>query len=109
MNKRDWKARSVADPEPGFFLVRLVRKGPVVPARIRHADGMWSALINGEAFGAASDPAAAARVFFIWHSGEEITEAEYQRRLIESRDAPPDHPLANPDRPIDLTSMPPLF
>jgi hypothetical protein len=109
MNRRDWKSRSVAEPEAGFFLMRLVRNGPFVPARIRHIDRMWSAVINGEAFPASSDPANAPRVFSIWHSAEQITEAEYRKRLLQSRDAPPDDPLANPDRPIDLTILPPLF
>ena len=109
MNKRDWDARAVAEPQPGYFLVRLVRKGPRVPAQIRHVDGQWNAVINGASFPAAADPAAAPRVFFIWHSGEEIAEAEYRKSLARSRAASPDDPLSNPGKPIDLTTRPPLF
>lgn len=109
MNRREWKARPVGEPQPGYFLMRLVRRGPQVPAQIRLSGGLWSAVVNGEEFGSASDPASAPRVFTIWHSGEEITEAEYERRLGISRQASPDDPISKPRKPIDLTSLPSLF
>lgn len=111
-DRREWKARAVAEPQPGFFLIRLVRKGPQVPARICHENGVWWAIVDSQTFPSASDPAAAPRVFPIWHGGEEITEAEYQHRLALKRWAQahqPDHPAANPGRPIDLTTQRSIF
>ena len=109
MDRREWKSRPVGEPQPGYFLMKLSRGGPQVPAQIRKIDGLWSAVINGEAFPPASDPAAAPRVFTIWHSAEEITEAEYRRRLAESKQAPPDHPLANPREAISTKTRVSLF
>lgn len=105
MSKRDWKARQVGEPEPGFFRMRLVRKGPIVPARIYHQRGVWWAVIDGQEYQAASDPAAAPRVFQIWHSGEEITEAEYLAELAKRQ-----QPGAlDRGKAIDLTKLPPIF
>jgi hypothetical protein len=109
MDRRDWKSRNVAEPQPGYFLTRLVRKGPLVPAQIRHVNGLWSAVINGQSYSSAADPAAAPRVFSIWHSSEEITAAEYAKRLSQSLNAKPGDPLSEPDKPIDLVDRPPLF
>lgn len=103
--KRSWKARQVGEPEPGYFLIRLVRKGPQVPARITHRDGIWQAIINGEPQREGTDPAMAQDVFRIWHGGEAITEAEYLRAMHKAR-----QPSALPPRePIDLTKRAPLF
>lgn len=104
-SKRDWKPRAVGQPEAGYFLIRLVRKGPLIPARIVLRDGMWWAMINGSEYPAASDPAAAPRVFQIWHGGEVITEKQYNKALAKSS-----HPDAlDPNKPIDLTKLPSIF
>jgi hypothetical protein len=92
--------------------MRLVRGGPRVTARIVHSDDLWFAVIDGFAYQSARDPAAAPRVFSIWHAGEEISEADYFARLRRKQEqlaADPTCPAANPTKPIDLASMPSLF
>lgn len=104
-DKRSWKARQVDQPEPGYFLIRLVRKGPLVPARITRRDGVWQAIINGEPQREGADPTTAQGVLRIWHGGEVISEAGYLRAMHKAR-----QPDALPPRePIDLTKLPPLF
>lgn len=105
LERRSWKARAVGLPEPGWFLIRLVRHGPLVPARIIHRDGLWQAVILGEPRAAAAEPSAAADVFRIWHGGEMITEAEYLTAMRKARQA--DAP--KPREPIRLANLAPLF
>lgn len=106
--------RVVDQPEPGFFLMRLVRRGPKVAARIVHDEhGIWRAHIDGvpqEPGGA--DPHRARGVLRIWHSGTRCTEQEYLYRLALKAWAmahDPDHPAANPERPVSLRRMKPIF
>ena len=110
MNERP---RPVDTPEPGYFLMRLVRGGPHVPAQIiQHADGQWQAVIDGEARGSHPDPAYAVDVFRIWHSGARTTSDEYHHRLRMKSWAQknmPEHPAANPRKAITLTKLPPLI
>lgn len=105
--------RDVARPEPGYFRLRLVRHGPWVPARIvRRPDGQWQAIVNGESYRADPDPGRAPWVFRIWHGGRVIDRAAYLEMLRVKGWAQahqPDHPAANPRKPIDLTAAPPLF
>jgi hypothetical protein len=105
-------ARAVGQPEPGYFAIRLVRRGPRVPARICFDGVTWHAEVNGERFAGATDPAAAPRVFSIWHGGDFITEREYRHMLdmaAWARRHAPDHPAAKPNRPIDLTNAKSIF
>lgn len=104
-DRRDWKSRAVAQPESGYFRYNMVRQGPLVPARICHEDGLWWAMIEGRAYEKASDPAAAPKVYPIWHSAEMISERQYWADMAKRglKDALP----AN--QPIDLTKLPPLF
>ncbi len=106
-------SRPVGQPAPGYFRVRLVRKGPWVGARIvRHSDGSWQAMVDGQRYAAALDPASAPWVFRIWHSGRSISEHEYLSYLRTKGWAmahSPDHPAAHPREPVDLTKTPPLF
>jgi hypothetical protein len=112
MNKSEWKSREVGKPQPGYFMTRLVRGGPLVTARIVHGeDGLWSAVIDERAYPPALDPAAAAQVFPIWLSAEAITEADYFRAIKRKRDqlaADPSHPCGRPRQPIDLTKLKPI-
>jgi len=104
-DRRDWKSRSVAQPEPGYFRYRMVRNGPFVPARICHEDGLWWAMIEGRAKEKASDPAAAPKVYPIWHGAEMISERQYWADMAK-RGLPNALPA---NKPIDLTNLPPLF
>lgn len=106
-DQRRQPARRVDQPEPGYFLVRLVKGGPRVAAEITHRRGLWGALVNGETCGAQhADWTRAAGVAAVW-LGERIDAAEYRRVLALA--AQPGHPNATPRRPLDLAALPPLF
>jgi hypothetical protein len=105
MNKSQWAPRAINQPEPGCFEMRLVRLGPFVAARICRDSAGWHAVIDGQHYASAEDPAAAPRVFDVWTAGRVITEAEYLQRLRRKADAiaaDPNHPAAHPTRPINL-------
>ncbi len=94
--------RRIDQPEPGFFKLRLVRKGPWVAGRISHAMGFWSASIDGVPCGQRHpDPFAADGVSRIWESAARIEQAEYDALLGT--------PSATPKTlPIDLGALPPI-
>lgn len=95
--------RAVDQPRAGFFMLRLVKHGPWVPACIKVDFGVFSAEIDGKPFGDANtDPLKADGVMKIWHWGREVSEAEYQAAL--KRTVRPD-----PRKPVDLRKLPPLF
>jgi hypothetical protein len=100
MNRRAEPSRAIAEPQPGYFRIRMVRKGPHVAARITRQLGFWSASINGESCGASHpDPAQADGVYRIWSTGIQITKTEYDA-LLKS-------PPLSPRLPIDLGAEPP--
>ncbi len=104
--------RRVDQPAPGFFLLRLVRGGPHVPAAIMFDGLQWQAVINGEPREAHADPAFAPDVFRIWHGGRTCTETEYRYRLqLQAWAAKhaPAHPAARPRDRIDLPNLPPVI
>ena len=102
MNRHDEPPRAIADPEPGYFRIRMIKNGPFVAARIWRRLGMWCASINDIACGAEdADPAKADGVFRIWTTGTRITKPEYEA-LLRS-------PPSSPDLPIDVGSMKPEF
>jgi hypothetical protein len=93
-------------PEPGFFSMRLVRKGWPVPCRIACDDGLWTAEVDTTTTSHLDPVIAGADL--IWHHAKRITEAEY-RYLVAIRDtAPPDHPARNPRQPIRPATLTPL-
>jgi len=106
LERRDQVPRPSDTPVPGTYLVRLVRKGPLIPARIDCVGGLWSVTINGVLQGPSqSEPFLAAgmdRAFL----GLRVPEAEYDRRL-GWKDIP-GHPNATPNRPIDFNQIPVL-
>lgn len=117
-------ARSVDQPEPGFFTLRLVKGGPKVPARIIHAPATdpltgetldrsywWSAEISGKPAGEPSMQPTD-EVMRIWLFGEPITEADYRYEVADMDWClahAPAEPKANPRQRIDLASLPALF
>jgi hypothetical protein len=105
--------RAVDEPEEGLFLIRLVKGGPFVAARIWRDAGIWRAEIDGQVKEpGAADPIQAAGVLKVWHYGQHTTEAEYlyRKQLGEwARAHDPDSPAANPERPIRLTAQKPIF
>lgn len=114
--------RNIAAPEPGYWMIRLVKGGPAVPAMIEcrpHEPGnpfnvldrsprsLWHAEIDGE-------PADVERV---WNARPvpgpddkpQITRAEYDYQVALGRHAKeylPNHPRANPRSKIDLMTVP---
>jgi hypothetical protein len=93
--------RRIDLPEPGFFKLRLVSKGPWVAARISCQLGLWGASINGQPCGARHpDPAHAAGIERIWTGGISIEAAAYDALLR--------NPPATPDLPINLGAIPPI-
>lgn len=104
--------RRVDQPEPGFFRIKLVKGGAPVAAAIYHdADG-WHAEIDGKKLPAAEDPWHAEGLARTWHYGIMVPEEEYRfmlARAAHAREHDPTHPTANPEQPINLADLPPLF
>lgn len=122
--KRISEGRRIDRPEPGFFVMRFVKRGPEIPARIWRPcactvnggdgqslhDWLYSCdrypHLQGEIAG---KPAALHRV---WEGGKPTTEAHWRyltdvRKWAETH--APEDPAANPGQPIELGAMPPLF
>jgi hypothetical protein len=105
--------RVVDQPKVGYFKLRLVKRGPWVGARIDQIDGKWVATIDGtEQSPGHEDPVEAKGVLKVWHAGQFISQPEYNY-LVQlaawAREHSPDHPAANPGKPIDLATLPPVF
>lgn len=104
--------RRVDTPSAGFFAIRLVKGGALVPAAIvQDAEG-WHVVINGERHPPDADPWHAFGMSKVWHYGREIDEAEYRfmlARAAHAREHDPTHPTANPEQPISLADMKPIF
>lgn len=92
---RDEAPRRIDQPEPGYFRMRLVGKGPYVAARISRVFGFWSAEINGQSSGPIDFDPTRGSVFDVWTSGERIDENHYNMLLA--------NPPAEPHRPIPIS------
>lgn len=106
--------RVVDEPQEGYFRMKLVKRGPYVPARIqKDENGRWLATIDGkDQFPPHEDPILASGVLRIWHSATEIQfhEYDYLIQLGEyARAHAPDSPAANPNKPIDLLTLPLVY
>ena len=98
--------RPVESPREGFFLIRLVHKGPKVPAAIcRDTRGWWCLVLGEPQSEPNTDFRFAEKVLSTWQYGQEITKDEYLRLVREF--ARPGAP--NPRKPRDLNEIPPLF
>ena len=107
------KPRDPANPEPGFYKLRLVRKGPFVAARIVHDDATgWSVLIDGVSFGPHPNPWAIARMHQVWPYAAAITEAEHDFMIAYAewaRKHSPDDPVVHPTKQINIFDLPAPF
>jgi hypothetical protein len=104
-------ARPVWPPEPGFFTLRLVRRGWAVPAQITHDGTAWCAIIDEQAYLPHKDPAWAEGVERIWTGGVRVESAHYHWLIALKRWAfasSPDHPCLFPRRPIDPAQLAPI-
>lgn len=111
---QDGPPRSPEAPVPGFYSVRLVRKGPPVAARIDFKDGMWAVSIDGKppAHAPSEQPWTDPAMERVAMYGMPIPEAEYHyllARAAHAREHDPTHPAANPEMPINLIDMKPIF
>jgi hypothetical protein len=98
-------------PRPGYYLLRLVRGGPWVAAQVARDPAGWRCMIDGTWEGPAADPWSLRGMETIHWSGRETTAEDCQRRIGLARWAKihePDHPAANPRRPIDLDRIIPI-
>ena len=115
-------SRAIASPEPCFRQVKKVQGGVYVPCRIHRTchctitggdDNLahpWRETcdrypqLEGEIDGHRTG------VDWLWNSGEEITEPEYQYRIDLFRHArhhEPGSPEANPHKVVDFATLPP--
>ena len=120
------RSRDDLRARPGFFEVRKSSRHPWVAARVeRDLDGRYSVTIGGvtgleswtcgsaeEMFlelVAAGENAFRHPLLAIWLFGREVDEETYNLRLATAawaQEYVPDHPAANPDKPIDLGTLP---
>lgn len=113
-------------PQPGFFRVRLVRRGPWVSAAIRR---ICSCTINGGSDNARHEwrpdcdrfpPLSCEvdgqerndRLMSVWVFGRPISEKEFRYMRDAAawdRTYAPDAPTANPLLPVDFNAIKPKF
>jgi hypothetical protein len=106
--------RQIDTPEVGYWLMKAVKHGPLVPARIfwcDHEPGVPDNILDrGGPFLAAEIAGAWVEVDRVWHSrGKAIDEKEYAFRLAEidwSKKYAPSEPLANPRQAVSLKDAP---
>ena len=97
-------------PEPGHYLMKLIRNGPWVAAQIVIEDDQWSVMIDGAWSGPSADPWLLPDMERVHWYGRPSTEAETKYRIGVKRWAEihkPDHPAANPKSPILLDKLRP--
>lgn len=108
------EARPIDRPSPGHWLIRLVKGGPEVPARIyRHATahepGDAANVMERPAFLVAEIAGEPAELDDVWlRSGRAIDEAEYRFQIADhahARAFRPRDAKAEPRRAIDLLAV----
>lgn len=96
-------ANSPDRPVAGYYQRKLVRGGTWVPVKLWQEGEEWKALIDGKSFdGDIYD-------LWVWASAHPISESEYRFLLARSSHAKrwlPDHPFAQPQRPVDWLKTP---
>lgn len=100
-------------PEPGFYALRLVKKGPEVGAEIIFDPftATWSVDINGETHPPSIDPQLNDQLQQVWLFGRRIDQQEYDFLLARYKHYlahDPSHPFANPDKAVDRRLMKPI-
>lgn len=105
-------SRRIDQPEPGYFRLRLVTKGPWVPAQICCEGGQWFVVVNGAKRASSADPFQAQSLTWVWERGHIISRDDYETMLTFAQWAErhnPVHPAARPNERIDLNDLPPAF
>lgn len=109
------ESRELNNPKEGYWLIRLAKGGPLVPASIQRIHTTFepgnpqnemdrspflAAFING-------NPVSLEEV---WHrKGQPISKEEYLFQLADSawvRDYAPNDPKANPKKAVDFSTLP---
>lgn len=107
--------RHIDTPQPGFWMVRLVKGGPEVPAAIqweltRHEPGNPTNRMERSPILTARIQGEIVPVEMVWlRRGRPITEAEFRFQIADTEWAKtyaPAEPKANPKAPIDLLQAP---
>ena len=100
------------EPQPGFYTVRLVKKGPELPAVITLTDGLWAAAVNGKPLAAPHPDPFHAGVYTVWHGGRRSDAAQHSHlsaMLAWALVYQPDHPLCHPRKPVDVGALAPVL
>ena len=107
-------------PEEGYYALKLVKGGPEVAAcilrvpseAVEHSLYEWGARADDEPLGISHlDPQLANGVQQVWLFGRRISQQEHDFMLARARHAKlhdPQSPWANPRKPLDLKSIPPI-
>jgi hypothetical protein len=107
--------RHPAWPEPGWFKLRLARRGPWIPAiieRIDHEPGNPENILDTGPILVATIGDRDADPLEVWERGSTITEQEYRWRLALRDWAnahAPEQPEAKPHKEARLDKLPSLF
>jgi hypothetical protein len=111
----DPRPRALLSPEPGFWLVRLAKGAPLVPAAIlrvhtTHEPGNPGNAMERSPFLAAEIAGETCDIDAVWlRKGEPITESEYRFRCADAAHARqwrPDEPQAQPRKAVDWMTAP---
>lgn len=118
-------ARIADRPQPGHFKLRLCKGGPFVAASISFAPSTdpetgepldrswhWEATIAGSLVADPSPSWVRAGVDRVWLFGTPIDKAEHDFLLSAAawdRAHAPDAPMANPQKPVDIRAIEPIF
>lgn len=106
--------RIVSDPQPGFFVVRLVKGGPMVPAVIWRPCPLEIDPFEGIVQPLDRWPHLQARILdrdvhpeTVWHAGRQVPMAEWQFLMASAdwqQQHRPDQALARPRQAPELRS-----
>lgn len=96
-------------PVPGCYRVRLVKRGPWVPAKIVYLAGLWLVLLAGEPTGEPQrDPWKVRRMGWVAF-GKPIDDDAYAQMIAERRDMGRGDLAADPNAPVDWLNGKPVF
>lgn len=110
-DKHSPTSRNLNRPEIGFWMIKLVRNGPEVPASIQwerteYEPGNSENRMERSAILTARIAGEIVPWERVWHTkGRRITAQEYAYRVADhkwAREHAPEEPTANPDKPINL-------
>jgi hypothetical protein len=112
------KPREIANPQPGFFRLKLARNAPWTSAVIfrpcpleMHIDEPWNWLDRWPRLAAEID-GIEVEIERVWHWGQTIKQAEYEFLRADHawcRNYAPTAPEARPQHAVDVSRLKPVF